>query len=53
VRTLVNASQPAGPHVARWNGRAEGGRVLASGIYFYRIEYPDGSVSARKMTILR
>ncbi len=53
VRTLVNAAQPAGPHVARWNGRAEGGRVLASGVYFYRIEYPGGSFSAKKLTILR
>ena len=53
VRTLVNAAQPAGSHVARWNGRGEGSRALASGIYFYRIEYPDGAFSARKMTILR
>ncbi len=53
VRTLVNAPQRAGPQVARWDGRGDGGRGMASGIYFYRIEYPDGTVSARKLTILR
>jgi hypothetical protein len=53
VRTLVDGVRPAGPHVARWDGRAERGRPLASGIYFYTITYPDGARSARKMTILR
>jgi hypothetical protein len=53
VRTLVDGRQTAGPHVARWNGKADRGRPLASGIYFYTIRYPDGSASSRKMTILR
>jgi hypothetical protein len=53
VRTLVDGRQPAGPHAARWDGRAERGGPLASGVYFYTVHYPDGSTSARKMTILR
>jgi FlgD Ig-like domain len=53
VRTLVDGKQTAGPHAARWNGRAERAGPLASGIYFYTIQYPDGNISARKMTILR
>ncbi len=53
IRTLVDSNQPAGPHVARWNGQADGGRTAANGIFFYRITYPDGTMSARKMAILR
>ncbi|HEY7727110.1 MAG TPA: FlgD immunoglobulin-like domain containing protein, partial [Candidatus Eisenbacteria bacterium] len=53
VRTLVDGNQAAGPHIARWDGKAERGGPLASGIYFYAIVYPDGATSARKMTILR
>jgi hypothetical protein len=53
VRTLVDARQQAGPHVVRWDGRADKGRPLAAGIYFTTIFYPDGTTSARKMTILR
>ena len=53
VRTLLDERQEAGPHEARWNGTTETGGHAASGVYFYRITYPDGSISARKMTILR
>ncbi|NBC18739.1 MAG: T9SS type A sorting domain-containing protein, partial [Bacteroidetes bacterium] len=38
VRTLVDREQGAGPHRARWDGRAEDGRPVASGVYFYRLE---------------
>jgi hypothetical protein len=53
IRTLVDANQSAGPHVVRWNGQADGGRTAANGIFFYRITYPDGTTSAKKMAILR
>jgi hypothetical protein len=53
VRTLVDAIQPAGIHVARWTGVVESGGRSASGIYFYVITYPDGHKSSKKMTILR
>jgi hypothetical protein len=53
VRVLLNGAQQAGPHTARWNGRDDAGRMVASGTYFYRITYPDGTESARKMIILR
>jgi hypothetical protein len=53
VRTVVDAIQPAGIHVARWNGVVESGKRSASGIYFYVITYPDGHKSSKKMTILR
>jgi len=53
VRTLVNAAQAAGQHKAEWAGELDSGLMASSGVYFYRITYPNGSTSARKMTILR
>ncbi|HEU4764442.1 MAG TPA: FlgD immunoglobulin-like domain containing protein, partial [Candidatus Eisenbacteria bacterium] len=53
VRTLLDERQEAGPHEVRWNGTTETGGHAASGVYFYRITYPDGSISAKKMMILR
>lgn len=40
VRTLVNAeSYPEGTHVAAWDGKDGQGRAVASGSYFYSLEY--------------
>jgi flagellar hook assembly protein FlgD len=33
VRRLVDASMPAGRHVATWNGVDDSGRRVASGVY--------------------
>ena len=38
VRRLVNATIPVGCHTVHWDGRDEAGRLVASGMYFYRIE---------------
>ena len=38
VRKLVDSAQPSGPHVAVWDGTDDGGRGIASGHYFARIE---------------
>jgi len=38
VRTLVDRDQPAGPHVAVWNGTDDAGRGVASGHYYARID---------------
>ncbi|HET9253516.1 MAG TPA: FlgD immunoglobulin-like domain containing protein [Candidatus Eisenbacteria bacterium] len=53
VRTLVDGPAQAGPHAVRWNGATNEGSSTASGVYFYKIEYPDGAVSSRKMILLR
>lgn len=37
VRTLVRERRPAGAHTAVWDGCDEGGRRLASGVYFCRM----------------
>ncbi|HYJ32294.1 MAG TPA: PKD domain-containing protein, partial [Candidatus Binatia bacterium] len=42
VRTLVDATVPAGPMTVSFNGRDGKGRELATGIYFYRIETTGG-----------
>jgi len=52
VRILVAGSRPAGNYSEIWDGRDNGSRSVASGIYFYRLDA--GSFSqTRKMALLR
>jgi uncharacterized protein (DUF362 family) len=37
VRTIADGVQPAGWHTARWDGRDEAGRSVASGLYIYTL----------------
>jgi len=53
VKTLVDRPMPSGDYVARWNGEMESGGRAASGAYFYRIVFPGGEMSNKKMIILR
>ena len=43
---------PAGAHTSRWDGRDDGGRPVASGVYFYRLETVDRRIT-RKLVVLR
>jgi hypothetical protein len=52
VRTLAEGLRPAGTHVAIWDGRNDAGRVLASGVYFCRLEAP-GFLTTRKLMLLK
>ena len=52
VRTLVTGVRTAGRHRARWEGRDDGGRSVASGVYFYRLEM-EGFSATRKMLLLK
>ncbi len=52
VRTLVQASQAAGPHAVEWNGRDDRGAGAASGVYLYRLA-ADGATQQRSMTLVR
>jgi len=52
VRTLARGALPAGPHAVTWDGRDEGGRRLASGVYTARLAR-DGRVLARKLVLLK
>jgi hypothetical protein len=38
VAVPLDATLPAGAHVARWDGRDHGGRPVPRGVYFYRLE---------------
>lgn len=52
VRTLVHERYPAGRHAVSWNGRNEEGKLVASGVYLYRLETA-GFVKTKKMVISR
>ncbi len=52
VRHLVDGTQESGEQVATWDGRDDEGRVLASGVYFYRLK-TEATEATRKMVILK
>ncbi|HMB71905.1 MAG TPA: FlgD immunoglobulin-like domain containing protein, partial [bacterium] len=52
VRTLVRGLQPAGRMDAGWDGRDEGGRPVAAGVYLVRLDSAGGSDLA-KVTVVR
>ncbi|HKW51982.1 MAG TPA: FG-GAP-like repeat-containing protein [Candidatus Eisenbacteria bacterium] len=52
VRLLTDlAEAPQGFHELRFDGRAQGGAALASGIYFYRVDSADGTAEGRIVMI--
>ena len=52
VRTL-HANVTVGPNEVRWNGKKSDGNALASGVYFYKIVFPNGeSVHAPNNLVL-
>jgi len=52
VRTLFNGLLSAGPHTQRWNGRDDGGREAASGVYFARLSSA-GDTRIKSMALVR
>lgn len=52
VRKLIDAVQPAGRHALIWDGADGGGRPLASGVYFFRLQSA-GQLESRRMVLLR
>jgi hypothetical protein len=51
VSMLDGGARPAGSHTVAWDGRDRSGKVVSSGVYFYRLEGARGS--ARKMVLLK
>ncbi len=52
VRTLAEGQWDAGRHSIIWDGRNKLGSIVASGIYFYRLDTPSFQ-STKKMVLLR
>jgi len=53
VRVLVGSeSLSAGPHEVVWNGQEDGGRQVATGVYFYRLETPEYA-ETRRITLIK
>ena len=52
VRTLVDASLPAGSQSVRWDRRVSSGALASPGLYFYELRV-DGQKLARRIVLLR
>ncbi|MBD3348380.1 MAG: M6 family metalloprotease domain-containing protein [Candidatus Eisenbacteria bacterium] len=51
VRTIVDGFLPGGRHHARWDGKDERGRNVASGVYFYSLEAPGLSKRGKSVVV--
>jgi len=52
VARLIDGSREAGVYTVGWDGRDDGGRALASGLYLYRLR-GSSHMAARKLLLLR
>jgi len=52
VRTLESGTREAGKQTVIWDGRDSYGRIVADGVYFYRLTASDYTAT-RKFTIIR
>lgn len=52
VSVAVEGEYPAGVHTVTWRGTDGNGGAVASGMYFYRLETPEGTLT-RKMMLLK
>ena len=52
MKTLVEENQSAGRHSAMWDGTDALGTIMASGVYFYKIEAGD-VIRTEKMILMK
>ncbi len=52
IRQLVGGSHPAGLHQVRWDAKDQNGNGVASGIYFYQLQF-SGQVITKKMLLIQ
>jgi hypothetical protein len=52
VKTLVDQKMLAGSHITTWNGQDDNGKILASGIYYYRLE-TESFKTTKKMVLMK
>jgi len=53
VATVVDGVEPEGWHSAVWNGEDAAGHLVASGMYFARLEAAGGATRVRKIVVAR
>ena len=53
VAELIDGLRAAGAYALHWDGRDDGGRELASGVYVYRLQAGNELVETRKMALVR
>ena len=54
IRTLADRYFEAGPHTLVWDGRDNGGRQVARGVYFTRVKYRSAKFEhAKKVIVLK
>jgi hypothetical protein len=51
IRRLLDESKPAGEHSIEWNGKSDGGRSVAGGLYFYKIQAGSNHAIGKMMYI--
>jgi hypothetical protein len=52
VKTLVDRDESAGSYAITWDGRSENGKMISTGVYFYRFQ-ADDFVETKKMLLLK
>ena len=52
VKTLEKSNQPAGYHEVTWYGKDENGKIVSSGIYFYKLN-TDKFISMKRMLLIK
>ncbi len=51
IRELLNGTQSSGSHQVSWDGKNSDGKQVSSGIYLYKTEYKNSTVSKSMMLI--
>jgi hypothetical protein len=52
IRDLVHGYRAAALHAVEWDGRDDAGRLVASGVYFYRLVPPGSVIETRRMVLV-
>lgn len=51
IRTLIDKNQGAGCRAVLWDGKTDRGKDVASGIYFYRLQIDEVSITKRMLLL--
>jgi flagellar hook assembly protein FlgD len=51
VRTLLDEEKEPGEYSVVWNGKNQGGKEVASGIYFYQLVAGDKKITKRMVLL--